>query len=443
MDPDALIDYVRPLIVEIDGLGTIRRAHGGFGGFLGESPSDLIGRSVFEFVHPDDAHSLATYFVESADDALAEVAMPMPFHVRLVHADGRTEDVDVIPTAREVDGCVQSWVVVIMPVSLSTSTTRSLDAEMAGAPRQRVKELLTEELSVGGGGEEHLMHWFLVDALESRRWGDVRVTTASPTNRSFAGLLDTAVTMDGWRPWNLVAEGEAIPLQVDDLPANLRIEAEYRGWTRFMTAPVYLDGFIVAAYLQGSVAPAGYVLTEVKANMASRIKRLADVTSLLLARWRDQDRLQAAATCDSLTGLANRDAMSNELATAGVDCALLYVDVDRFKQVNDLLGHHAGDRVLIEISRRIASACRPGDVVARYGGDEFVVLLRGVDFIEASLIAERIIGDVAKPLGIEGCGIVTVSIGIAQVNPGSDVLVDADRAMLHAKRSGRNQLVLA
>jgi diguanylate cyclase (GGDEF)-like protein len=439
---DEILELVRPLIVEIDGIGTIRRAHGGFGGFLGHRPSTMISRSVFDFVDPANAHELAAYFVDTVEAALDTVTTPLPFRTRIIGADGQSFPVDVIPTAREQLGDYFSWVVVILPIALSTSTSRSLDAEMAGAPRPRVKELLTEELAFENG-HDYTSQWFLIDLLGSADREHVDVSTARLVDQPFARSIGRAVQQLGWQPWLGVPAGEAKPIALDDLPTAMRIDAQSLGWQRFVVAPVHVDGELAAAYVQAGTVPADYRLTAIKTNIMSRIKSLVDVTSLLLARWRDQDRLRVAATRDSLTGLSNRDSFSDALRDDAKGGALMYVDIDHFKEVNDQLGHDIGDRVLIEVSRRIAAACRPGDVVARFGGDEFVVLLKRVDYDEACMIGERIISDVASPMHIPGCAHVTVSIGVAVVDGDEDVINAADRAMLHAKRSGRNQLVRA
>jgi diguanylate cyclase (GGDEF)-like protein len=438
---EEILELVRPLIVEIDGMGTIRRAHGGFGGFLGHQASAMIAKSVFDFVDPARANELAAYFVETVDASLDTVTMPVPFRTQIIGADGRSHPVDVIPTAREQIGAYFSWVVVILPVALSTSMSRSLDAEMAGAPRKRVKELLTEELAFENG-RDYTSQWFLVDLLDSTNSGYVDVATARLTDQPFARSIGRAVQL-GWKPWVDTPAGEAKPITVDDIPASMQIEAQSFGWQRFVVAPVHVDGELAAAYVQAGMVPWDYRVETIKTNIMTRIKSLVDVTSLLLTRWRDQDRLRLAATHDSLTGLLNRDAFSNALVDDAQGGALMYVDIDRFKDVNDHLGHDIGDRVLIEVSRRIASACRPGDVVARYGGDEFVVLLKRVCYDDACVIGERIISDVAAPMHIAGCAQITVSIGVAVVDGDTDVINAADRAMLHAKRSGRNQLMRA
>ncbi|MEX2659017.1 MAG: GGDEF domain-containing protein [Acidimicrobiales bacterium] len=159
-----------------------------------------------------------------------------------------------------------------------------------------------------------------------------------------------------------------------------------------------LDGALVAAYLLFGKVPDGYDVTTVYRNVVSRVRRLIEATALLMARCQSQDRLIAAATRDPLTGLANRDAFADALAASADVATLLYIDVDRFKAVNDRHGHDVGDRALVEVARRIVDASRPDDIVARFGGDEFVVLLNGVDIDQGRVIGERIVDAVAAPL---------------------------------------------
>jgi diguanylate cyclase (GGDEF)-like protein len=159
-------------------------------------------------------------------------------------------------------------------------------------------------------------------------------------------------------------------------------------------------------------------------------------------------RLAAQALTDDLTGLANRRHGARELERAvalavrhGRVLGVARVDVDHFKRINDTYGHDAGDEVLIEVARRLASAVRGGDLLARWGGDEFVAILPDTDREGAMRAAERLRAAVAAaPVEVEGASAdVTVSVGWAHWSgdtPG-DLLVRADRAVYQAKDAGR------
>ena len=154
---------------------------------------------------------------------------------------------------------------------------------------------------------------------------------------------------------------------------------------------------------------------------------------------------------DPLTGLPNRALLLDRLDQAlhraqrsGRFVALLYLDLDRFKVINDSLGHIAGDQVLVEVADRLASTVRPGDTVARLGGDEFVVLAEAVTgHAEAEQIAERLRASLVDPVALRhgGTAVVTTSIGITlsrQPHPDS-ALRDADTALYRAKEQGRDR----
>ena len=161
-------------------------------------------------------------------------------------------------------------------------------------------------------------------------------------------------------------------------------------------------------------------------------------------------KLARQAFHDPLTALPNRALFMNRLthslarnARRPEAVAVLFVDLDRFKVINDSLGHQAGDALLVEVSARLRECVRPGDTVARLGGDEFAVLLEDLESLsEAPLVAERIAATVAKPFVCEGREVfVTTSVGIAFSRAGitgpEELLRDADVAMYSAKSKGK------
>lgn len=162
-------------------------------------------------------------------------------------------------------------------------------------------------------------------------------------------------------------------------------------------------------------------------------------------------QLQHMAHHDVLTGLLNRLSLKGRVDQAlaaarreGGRVALLFIDLDRFKVINDTLGHHIGDKLLIEVAARLRDSVRDSDVVARLGGDEFVIMLSGLENTgSAAMIAEKLIRNIGDPCLIEGHDLYTTpSIGIAIFpNDGEDgdaLMKNADAAMYHAKAAGRN-----
>jgi len=183
---------------------------------------------------------------------------------------------------------------------------------------------------------------------------------------------------------------------------------------------------------------------------------MAALLAALVLIWSRNERMQELsrqASQDSLTGLKNRrrfeEDLRAELARShryGVDGALLMLDLDHFKQVNDTLGHPAGDRVLAEIAEVLHGRTRETDVLARLGGDEFAVVLPRCDLDEAQAVAGEIATAIRKHVAAEeGVPPITASIGVAPFGPGrlmsyESVLAKADAAMYEAKGSGRDSV---
>ena len=177
-----------------------------------------------------------------------------------------------------------------------------------------------------------------------------------------------------------------------------------------------------------------------------------DISDLKQAQW----RMRQLATHDYLTGLPNRvllyERLDHTLARFhrfGQKVALLYLDLDRFKPINDDLGHHVGDAVLVRLSDRIHTTVRETDTAARIGGDEFAVLVEGYDGAELlESVAGRLIASLSDPISVEGVTVqVGVSIGIVSADAGTkdadSLLARADAAMYTAKAAGRGRFVFA
>ena len=173
-------------------------------------------------------------------------------------------------------------------------------------------------------------------------------------------------------------------------------------------------------------------------------------------RKKAEQKLFYEANHDALTGLANRQMFLQQLKQQfalskrqpHLGMALLFIDLDRFKLINDSLGHHVGDAFLVEVSKRLLSTVREHDMVARLGGDEFVVLLSSLaQETDAEEVAERIIDKVRQPFLLQGQQVFSgASIGIAHYQSDhtkAEVLLrDADAAMYQAKSMGRNRFVI-
>jgi diguanylate cyclase (GGDEF)-like protein len=196
----------------------------------------------------------------------------------------------------------------------------------------------------------------------------------------------------------------------------------------------------------GSLQPAAMAAAQTLADVASAYILNARQRAALVE---SAEKAQAMTRCDELTGLANRTALRETLAHAlrrarrsGKTVAVIFTDLDRFKEINDRHGHQAGDELLVAIAKRLSALVRPNDTLARLSGDEFVVVCDDLaDEAAARTIAQRITAAVAVPVVLSHAVVTTtVSVGIALADhddPSPEKLLYlADMAMYEAKRTG-------
>jgi diguanylate cyclase (GGDEF)-like protein len=299
---------------------------------------------------------------------------------------------------------------------------------------------------------------FMQETLRAELGGAVSVTlldlsTATPTvvagpqisAQPPAGALsrERSVTV-GQRRWQLRLEPASALL----MPADRRMPALTFGIAMLITLLVAaMVGILVGARDRAMGA-----VDRATAALRDDIRR-REATEVQL-REREND-LQHLALHDPLTGLANRtlfyERAGHAIAThsrSPMTLAVLFIDLDGFKQINDTLGHGAGDTVLCEVAARLRQCMRDGDTAGRFGGDEFAVLAEQIGAVdEAAIIADRIIDALRQPFDIDGRAYhITASVGVALHQRGTTadaVIRSADKAMYVAKAAGKGHFVLA
>ena len=244
---------------------------------------------------------------------------------------------------------------------------------------------------------------------------------------------------------------EIVGRSADSLRSGNYDAAFYAGiWSEVDTAG-YWQGCLSSRRKSGELFDQWLSITAVR-DAAGSIERYISIAADITGYKYAQARVSYLAHYDTVTGLPNRallherlNTMIKEAAETGGSFGVLYVDLDRFKQINDSFGHHVGDQVLCEVATRLQMAVSPESTVARYGGDEFVILIAKADERRTAATAEAIRAGVAEDLIIDGVqfgttGSVGVSLYPHHGACADDLLKHADLALYHAKQMGRNHL---
>ncbi|MBI5918626.1 MAG: EAL domain-containing protein [Nitrosomonadales bacterium] len=271
--------------------------------------------------------------------------------------------------------------------------------------------------------------------------GEAIVITDAKAN--IVAVNDTFTQLTGYRADEVLGRNPRL------LSSGIHDAEFYRAMWESITQQGYWRGEIEDKDKSGRVYPKWMSINAVK-NEQGEVTHYISIASDITERKEAEHNIQMLAFHDVLTGLPNRTLMRDRLeqmiAAAHRDSgqlSLLFLDLDRFKYVNDSMGHTVGDKLLQSVARRLLECVREGDTVARIGGDEFIVLLREANKDGAARVASKIIQVLAEPFEIETVQIVThTSIGVC-VYPDnasdSDTLIkNADVAMYRAKDEGRN-----
>ena len=303
---------------------------------------------------------------------------------------------------------------------------------------------------------------FTSTSLALVRDGSDELDIVAAAGPNAEGLRQARISIDEARPEGQGLCGRAFrsrqPCIANDYMADPHNQAFYAralsdGSKSGAAFPLIAGGRVVGTMLFVAVERETFTpeFTELLQRLAENVAFALENFDRADEKHRADERIEYLASHDSLTGLPNRE-MFNELLRHAIEAAaryerrfaLLFIDLDRFKVINDSLGHDAGDQLLVEVAHRLRGSLRASDVVARLGGDEFVVILEGVaDVADVERVATELLSVLSQPLQLSGheCH-TTASIGIAMYpSNGSDLLTltkNADMAMYLAKEDGKN-----
>jgi len=446
--PDALL--------VVDSTGTLVYASPSAQAITGFEPASQMGTSIFDKVHPDDLG----YAAGALQETVRKDGLHIPVHLRITHADGGWRDVEVTANTPVAESGEPMIVLSLRPLDVRLvlpQRRRQLEAliervsgSCAGASWQAIEDIVGVALAeIGAFFSAARVVVRLADPDDGlmHPYSEWRAPGRSP------GDDDVATHLTATEPgWDTTGSGRAFfagPTldAVDESTARVLRQV---GAVAMLSCPVLSDGVLVGAV---------HLLWDENADpywddaLGEDAAGLASILTATAQRAQAEAAVYFRSLHDPLTGVANRTELLDGLrrAMSGLTrdapiggVGLLYCDVDDFKSVNDRFGHAVGDRVLIDIVNRIRSQIRPGDLIGRVGGDEFVVLCERLYGHQGAVeIAERIRTSIASsaPQGLPPDARLGLSVGIAFTaiprHP-DELMAEADQQMYDRKAAARH-----
>jgi diguanylate cyclase (GGDEF)-like protein/PAS domain S-box-containing protein len=422
------IDLLLDAICVVDEAGNFVFVSAGAERIFGYSPQEMTGRHILELLHPEDQ--------EKTLAAAAEIMAGQPkidFENRYIHKNGQV--IHVLWSARwsSTEHC---------RVAVARDISRLKRSEARQAALFAISEAAHDAPTLAELYSH--IHRIVAASLPAANFAILRLDEHSGSLRFVYRVAEsTGCTEQEQQQAFIIAHAQSVLAQHQTLCIT-RPQVRTEPAQHWLLAPLKQQHHVLGAVVL--FGPQCY-----SKHDQELLEFVSHQIAAAIERKQLQDKLQQSALYDQLTGVPNRllftDRFQAALSRARREhalCAVLYLDLDKFKQVNDMAGHATGDLLLQQAAQRIQQAIRASDTVARFGGDEFVVLLESIDDVATvSQVAEKVRLTLNQPFEIAGqqfC--VFASIGIAifptQGNDETLLLQEADRAMYLAKKSGGN-----
>jgi diguanylate cyclase (GGDEF)-like protein len=411
---------------------------------VGVPPQELVGQPGLDFLHPDDQAGVLDRWTElppvrTGHSTLPVIGRGMP--VRVLTTDG-PRWFDLGADFRLDDPDVRGIVVRLRPAPHLALIDAFLERSVLDVPLADALMPLLEMAEFENPGSTLM----LARGWDGSTFDEVVSSSTSPLREVVRRSEPIA---DAKLPWvRAITDEHTVVAAIDEMPPAIADQMRAEGfealWVHAAASGEALPSCIISWRIVGGEP------WELQHLAVQRALRLA---SLAIERREHEQRLVVAATRDALTGLLNRRAFYDLIDRWTDPLAVLFIDLDGFKPINDTLGHDAGDVVLRVIAERLGDAVRDGDHVARLGGDEFAVVLGSTaTAADAEGVASRIVSRAEEPIAVDGTDVVVrASIGAAvapagRLHPQSldplDVVARADQAMYRAKEAGGNRWVI-
>jgi diguanylate cyclase (GGDEF)-like protein/PAS domain S-box-containing protein len=403
-------DFMEDPLYLVDLSDKVVRANRAFYRFTGLRPENVIGRDITSLMHPQGERVPCPVcrarrerqdadIVREADDPTNPTGRPLETRIRVVRAEGG-EPTGVLVTFRDLS-----------PMRQAEAALRASEASLRQA--QRIA---------------HLGDWDWNIVANELRWSD------------------EIYCIFGLAPRQFAATYEAFLERVHPLDRQRVIEAVNKALNE--RAPYSIDHRIVRPDGTERIV---HEEAEVSFDQDGRPVRMIGTVQDITEHRQAMDRLHYLANYDTLTGLPNRVLLQDRLNQAMLEAdrrdrlvAVMFLDLDRFKLINDTLGHETGDALLKQVAERLRTCVRTSDTISRLGGDEFTIVLANVAHVnDVAHVAQKIIDCFAVPFHLQGRELfISPSIGITLYpfddNDLDSLLRNADAAMYHAKELGRN-----